>query len=230
MTRFNVKIPLLASVFLLSATSAYAADYEPPPPVDDLRPASYDWSGLYVGAWVGNGCLDESTLDDGTTPLELDGCGFKGGVSAGYNHQIQDWVLGVEVDYGLGSTIEHDYDPTASGDDFSFNSLGTARMRFGYAFDDTLLFITGGGAYLNAELTGQARVGQRFKVDEDVFGWTIGGGIEHAVTDNFRLRLDYLYTQFSDVTYHPCPVCNVDTDFGGEHEVRIGGVWAFNWF
>ncbi len=215
---------------ILQTTAALAADYEPPPPVDDLRPATYDWSGIYVGGWVGNLCLDESTFDDGAIPLEADGCSIKGGITGGYNHQIQDWVLGVEVDYGIGGTVEHDYDPTATDDNLAFNRVGTARVRFGYAFDDTLLFVTGGGAYLNAELTGQAIVGQRFKVDEDIMGWTIGGGVEHAVTDSFRLRLDYLYTQYNSATFNPCNTCEVETDFGGEHEVRLGGVWAFNWF
>jgi outer membrane immunogenic protein len=229
MNKVSLVALLLSSAFLYSGVSV-AADYEPPPPVDDLRPASYDWSGLYVAGWVGNACVD-GTVDDGLLPLGFGGCGFKGGVGLGYNYQIQDWVLGVEVDYGMGGKINDDYDPTATNDYIKLAGIGTARAKLGYAFDDTMIFITGGAAYVDTKLTGQRTAASvAFSEKADSFGWTIGGGIEHAITDNFHLRLDYLYTQFAGFEYAPCSTCSLEVEWEGEHEVRLGGVWAFHWF
>ncbi len=220
----------LVSCAILPISGAFAADFEPPPPpVEDLRPATYDWSGLYVGLWVGNACMD-GTADDGTTAFLLAGCGYKGGIGAGYNYQVQDWVFGVEVDYGWGTEIAENNDPGADIA-YQINGIGTGRGKFGYAFDDTLIFLTAGAAYANGELSGTSGAGATpFSENEDHFGWTVGGGIEHAVTDSFRLRLDYLYTDMGKKFYQPCGACNVDVDWGGEHEVRLGGFWAFNFF
>jgi outer membrane immunogenic protein len=218
---------LLAGAFF-PISAAYAADYEPPPPTEDLRPATYDWSGVYVGAWVGAACID-GELDDGTLPRNLSGCGGKGGLAGGVNHQIQNWVLGAEIDYGLGGKVVENYDETAVGDNLHLDSVATARLKLGYAADYTLLFVTAGGAYANMTLTGQDGAGDEIDSNEDMWGWTVGGGIEHALTDNFRVRLDYLYTQYNSKVFGCSPGCapEVDTD---EHEVRVGAFWAFNWF
>jgi outer membrane immunogenic protein len=222
-----IKLALLASVLVPSL--AMAADYEPPPPVDGLRPASYDWTGIYVGLWGGNACID-GTADDGNAPFLLAGCGVKGGVSAGYNYQIRDWVMGIEADYGFGGRIAENKDPAASIN-YNLNSIGTVRGRLGYAFDDTLIFVTAGGAFAEGQLSGLAGASSvEFKKKQNHVGWTVGGGIEHAITDNVRIRLDYLYTEMNKKVYHPCGACDVDVDWGGEHEVRLGAVWAFNWF
>jgi outer membrane immunogenic protein len=222
-----LKLALLATA--LVPCVAFAADYEPPPPVGDLRPASYDWTGVYAGIWGGVACID-GTADDGTAPFLLAGCGGKGGLSGGYNYQIRDWVLGVEGDFGLGSKLADNKDPAAAIA-YKLNSIGTVRGRVGYAFDDTLIFLTAGAAMANGELSGLAGASSTpFKTKGNHFGFTVGGGIEHAVTDNFRIRLDYLFTEMNKKTYKPCGTCNVKVDWGGEHEIRLGAVWAFNWY
>ncbi len=229
MNKVSFHALLLAGAFLFSGVSI-AADYEPPPPVDDLRPATYDWSGMYVGAWAGVACVDGRLNDIGGTPgglFEMSGCGGKGGVLAGYNHQFQDFVLGVEGDWGITDKVATNED--AFGDfSFSMNSIATLRARAGWALDDTLLFVTAGGAYARGDIDGiVAAVPDHIKADH--WGWTIGGGIEHAVTDNFRLRLDYLYTQLGSENYNSA-CCELNVDPGSEHEVRLHAIWAFNWF
>lgn len=213
-------------------SNSFAADLEPPPPpIDELRPATYDWSGLYIGGWVGNACINGGTLLDSTaTEFIVDGCGLKGGALAGYNYQVNDWVLGVEVDYGLSSRIVENTDP---GADFNvkFDGLGSARAKLGYAFDDTMVFLTGGLAYADAELSGgTGAAGTPFKTNENIWGWVIGGGIEHAMTDAIRIRLDYMYSDFSDKDFTCSPTCTADVDWGGEHEVRFAFTYAFDMF
>ncbi len=231
-----MKKHLLLASFALSAflpvASALAADMDqplpppPPPPVTELRAATYDWSGAYVGGWVGNACID-GTLRDNTAGVNYlnAGCGFKGGVLAGYNHQIEDIVFGVEGDWGMSNKIVHNIDPTA---DFSYqlNSIATLRGRVGYAFDDTLLFATAGGAWAQGDVNGIVS-GTPNHIKGNHFGWTIGGGVEHAVTDHLRVKLDYLYTHLNDVHYDGTCACDVNVNWGGEHEVRLGAIWAF---
>ncbi len=220
---------LLSSAFIF-ASASNAADYAPPPPVDDLRPATYDWSGMYVAGWVGNACFS-GTADDGLLPLGVGGCGYKGGAGLGYNYQVQDWVIGIEGDYGFGGKLDDDWDHTAVNDYIKLTGVGTLRARVGYAFDDTMIFVTGGAAYADTKITGQrTAAGTPFSAKDDAFGWTIGGGMEHAVTDNFHIRLDYLYSQFGGFDYAPCSACSLKVDWKGEHEVRLGAVWSFNWF
>jgi outer membrane immunogenic protein len=213
---------------LMPASSVLAADLDvPPPPVEELRPATYDWSGGYIGGWVGTACIDGTITDNSAAPpVEYlnAGCGFKGGVLAGYNYQIDSIVLGVEGDWGKSGNIAKNPDPTA---DFSFalDHIATLRARLGYAFDDTLIFITGGGAWARGNIDGIVSATPDHLTD-DQFGWSIGGGVEHAVSDQFRLKLDYLYTHLSDGSYTSA-CCNVTSHWGDEHEVRVGAIWAF---
>ncbi len=220
-----LKLALLATALVPGV--AAAADYEPPPPVGDLRPASYDWTGVYAGVWVGSACMNGDATDiDG--PHKLKGCGAKGGLAAGYNYQINNWVMGVEGDIGLGSKIAKN---DLAAVDYHLNSIGTVRGRLGYAFDDTLLFATAGGAFAEGKLSGLAGASSvPFSVKKSHVGWTVGAGIEHAFTENLRIRLDYLYTHMNRKNYHVCGTCDVDLGWGGEHEVRLGAVWAFNTF
>jgi outer membrane immunogenic protein len=230
----------LTSAAILPTASALAADLDvpPPPPVEELRPATYDWTGIYVGAWVGATCMDgeltEHTTAAGPPPVAVDvlwensGCGFKGGALAGYNHQFDNWVVGLEADWGTTSQIATNEE--AGGDfAFSMDHLVTMRSRWGYAFDDTLVFATGGVAWAQGDLDGI------ISADPDHlkgshWGWTIGGGVEHAITDSFRLRLDYLYTRFNGDNYYStscAATCNEDVEDFDDHEIRVGAIWAF---
>ena len=219
---------------LLPAISALAADLEtlpPPPPVNNLRPANYDWTGVYAGGWMGLACLDgRGGLHDNSAvaPAPSDwsngGCGFKGGALVGYNYQIDQIVLGAEADIGTSSDLVRN---TLPGADFRFNMnyLATVRGRAGWAMDDTLFYVTAGGAYAQGELNGiVAAVPNHLKADQ--FGWTVGAGMEHAVSDRLRLRLEYLYTQFPTTKYQ-AGCCNVDWNWGGEHEIKAAAIWAF---
>ena len=214
---------------LIPAATALAADLDPPPPpVEQLRPASYDWTGLYIGGWIGAACIDGTLTDNtggGANYLNA-GCGGKGGILGGYNYQVNDFVMGVEADWGRSGSIVENNDPAA---DFSFtlDNIATLRARFGVAFDDTLLFVTGGGAWATGDLDGIIS-GTPNNITANHYGWTIGAGIEHAVTENFRVKMDYLYTKLNDANYTDgggC--CDVDVHWGDEHEVRVGAIFAF---
>jgi outer membrane immunogenic protein len=227
-TRMKKHLLLLSFALsaLLPVASSLAADLEPPPPpVEQLRPATYDWSGAYVGAWVGAACIDGTLVDNTTGTNYLNaGCGYKGGINVGYNHQIDNIILGVEADWGTSNKIVENFDPTA---DFSFRlrNIATLRGRVGYAFDDTMIFATAGGAWAQGDLDGIISATPD-QLTANHYGWTVGGGMEHAITDNVRIKLDYLYTHLNDGHYSD-PCCDVNVKWGDEHEVRLGMNYAF---
>ncbi|MFT3671722.1 outer membrane protein [Aestuariivirga sp.] len=217
----------LSTAALLPAASALAADLDvPPPPTEELRQSTYDWTGLYVGAWVGATCIDGTLTDNaGPTDWEMSGCGWKGGALAGYNHQFNNFVLGLEADWGTTGNIATNEE--AGGDfAFSMDHIATFRGRWGVAFDDTLLFATGGVAYARGDLDGINGAATPDHIKGDHWGWTVGGGVEHAVTDNLRLRLDYLFTRFKGDDYTKA-CCDVSVHDFDDHEVRLGAIWAF---
>jgi outer membrane immunogenic protein len=78
--------------------------------------------------------------------------------------------------------------------------LGTARGRIGYAFDRLLPYVTGGLATGNvtAAVPGIGSAGNTST------GWTIGAGVELALTGNWTVKAEYLYV---DLGTFDCAAC-----------------------
>ncbi len=227
MHKLFLRLAIISAAFV-PAASALAADLDvppPPPPVEELRTATYDWTGGYVGLMVGSSCIDGRLYDNtAATQWEMSGCGWKGGALIGYNHQMDHFVLGLEADWSRTNKVVKNTDP---GADFSFalDHEVTLRSRFGWAMDDTLFFVTGGAAYAQGNLDGiSSPIPSNIKGKH--WGWTIGGGVEHAFTDQFRMKLDYLYTKYKGDKYED-GCCDVDVHDFDNHEVRLGAIWAF---
>jgi outer membrane immunogenic protein len=213
---------LVAGGLVLAAGSAHSADFTVPPP--DLRPSSYDWSGFHLGGWLGAMCLDTTYLPEAGDDPELAGCRLTGGVLGGYSYQFgNNLVVGVEGDFGWGGNIAEN-----SLDDVSFavDNTATLRARFGWAFDDTLLYATGGAAWAEGHLSGV--FGGIDGEDEQWHtGWTAGIGMEHAIWDNFRLRLEYLYANLDEREYEVTCGCTIDGGMDNLHIARAALIWAF---
>ena len=73
---------------------------------------------------------------------------------------------------------------------------GSARLRAAYAIDNIRLYTTSGAAFANARLS-TSGVGS----SQTQAGWTVGGGVEYAITDNWLLRGEVRYTDFEKKTY-----------------------------
>jgi opacity protein-like surface antigen len=114
--------------------------------------------------------------------------------------------LGVIVAwFGSQSTVPTGTSSTSSKDDW----FGTVRGRRGYAFNNWLLYGTGGFAWMHDTSTRTviasavpALVGQSASASSTLTGWTAGGGVEVGVTANWIARLEYLHMDFSPYTYH----------------------------
>ena len=142
--------------------------------------------------------------------------GFIGGGQAGYNWQTGAFVFGVETDFD-GTTLSRSrsvigpsfVEPVFGLNDFltadgsvKLDWLGSTRGRVGYAFfpDNRLLvYGTGGVAYGGASShldVFDAVHGFDFSSSggsSSRVGWTIGGGVEYAFTNNWILGAEYLY-------------------------------------
>lgn len=189
--------------FLALSNAAFAADA--------VIDAAYDWSGAYVGVQAGYGWADaDYEMEFGGNPALLitsspEPDGFVGGIYAGYNFQTEsNLILGVEVDASLGG-LSDDGLPmfqngvlSLGGTGFAdINWSGAARARIGYAADRFMPYIAGGIAIAEVEF------GYDFSVppgiqsgDTTMLGWTIGAGVEYAITDSIQTRLEYRYTDY----------------------------------
>ncbi|MDH7784359.1 outer membrane immunogenic protein [Ochrobactrum sp. 19YEA23] len=197
----GARISIIASgVLALLATGAHAADaIVPETPLAPAAPIATDfnWSGAYIGGQVGYGWASSKLLVDPAAAFKGNMGGFLGGVYAGYNFDTgTNVILGVDGDFtgtSVGETIAH-------GDLASAKTRlrwsGAARARVGYAFDRFLPYIAGGAAFGNigdkAHILGTRLISQ----SKTQTGWTVGGGVDYAVTDNIVTRFEYRYTDF----------------------------------
>lgn len=180
------------------ATSAFAADL-PSRAAPVVYAPIFTWTGFYVGLNAGVGWADSGDVivtgpTAGSSGILSGGGGdgtFVGGGQIGYNWQSGSIVYGLETDIQYvdtsGSVAWGPYTWWAGrgGGDGAY--FGTVRARLGYAMDRTLIYITGGLAYggLNTNpLTGDATSNA---------GWTIGGGVEYAFTNNWTFKVEGLY-------------------------------------
>jgi outer membrane immunogenic protein len=154
---------------------------------------AYNWSGFYLGL-NGGGGWGRSTW---TTTGSFDTSGGLAGGTLGYNYQINQIVLGVEGDIDwadINGSTSAAACPTANcktSDDW----LSTIRGRVGFAAGRFLPYITGGGAFGNIKAT--SAVGS---TDTTNAGWTLGGGIEFALTGNWTAKAEYLYVNLGNVS------------------------------
>lgn len=163
---------------------------------------SHDWSGAYAGAHAGFlwGTVGYVEPDDPRFGFDADIDGLAGGLLAGYNHRIDQFVLGVEVDAGLADARFGSRDSGGNGYS-AFELAGSARLRarLGLALEGTLLYLAGGLAA--ARLTVDDTDPGFGKDRATHLGWTLGGGVEHAVTDRLTLRVEYLYDDYGSKTH-----------------------------
>lgn len=205
-----MKLSIIAGAVSLSiaGTAAHAADaivaYDPPVAAP-FTAMAYDWNGAYVGATAGY-VFDYGTkataydaFGDSFSERYLTGSeGFVGGFFAGYNHTIDSVLLGVEADieYADTSSTRSTFRGFAeTGVDSGFQ--GSLRARLGYTIDRTLVFATAGVSVADKEYTVVDPTGA-FSNDSTRVGYTLGAGLEHAVTDQILIRGEYRYADYGD--------------------------------
>ena len=206
------RLLIIGAVAFATAAPALAADLPPPMAPPPRAPAAYipapppfSWTGFYVGLNAGYG-FGSSTWTANSAPFGAVGSSFTMngpmvGGQLGGNYQIGQFVIGAEGDIDWqnlrGAMTNGTCGIAAIGGCAEASSyLATIRGRAGFAADRVLFYITGGGAFTNVKpSTGALSYGGGSEV-----GWTGGGGIEYAITDNWTAKVEYLYAGFEKAT------------------------------
>jgi len=266
--------------------SANAADMGVPPmptkaPI--MAPPVFNWTGFYIGGNAGAGWGYESYSGTETNPFGVaafSGSGTSSGGLAGgqigFNYEFPNqWVIGIEADgdwaniAGSSSacaTYTSAATPALAGivgfaagcgtDSVTLNDFGTVRGRLGYAWNNWLLYGTGGWAWGNASGThttncvagpgfpcnpgtGVAFTGGGATFSNTLSGWTAGAGIEWGFLPNWTLRLEYLHLEFDNLATNYTGTTTTGLGTGtvtshvssnnGVDLVRVGLNYLFNW-
>jgi outer membrane immunogenic protein len=236
-------ITAAAIASVLTAGAAMAADMPLKAPLLKAPPpAAFSWAGCYIGGNVGGKWAE--ARDDVFIPAAAGAAAASarvargtattviGGGQVGCNWQSSNWVYGLEGDIDaqdwkrsgvLGAGVAP---PLVAGDTFSLRSdwQASARARLGYAFDRTLLYVTGGAAFTNVKANSNfIAVGifpQTLASDsKTLVGATVGGGIEHAITNNWTFGLEGRYSWYGSESFNAGSVAVFNT--GGAAPVFV---------
>jgi outer membrane immunogenic protein len=182
----------------------------------------FDWTGCYLGGHVGGGWSHKDITDPvqlvqdslsgtpvtvGVTTVTLDPVGVVVGGQFGCDYQFApSWVVGVEG-AASGSTMKASTSvslPLAFPGETELvtartDFVGSATARLGYAVDRWLFYVKGGAAWagdkydVNGSFTG---IPFGFQGLDQRLGWTVGGGLNWAVSGHWSVTLEYDYYQF----------------------------------
>lgn len=232
----KILAPLLATAALAALSPVSAADIE--------APAGYDWTGAYLGIHGGYAWGSSETNDIFAYDLEPEG--WVGGGQVGYNYQLpSNIVLGVEADVSFGDLKDDSLVlteilgtelPTEA--ETKVKSFGTARLRAGYAFDRVMPYVTGGLGWARQKVDYfqdylpdlPGTFVNNLEDTKTYFGWTVGAGIEAALTDNFTAKVEYLYADLGSKEYDGNAIgidYSADIDLHIQ-TVRLGLNYKFN--
>ncbi|KHJ53889.1 hypothetical protein LA66_14990 [Aureimonas altamirensis] len=164
-----MRLPAILLAGAAFATPAYAADviYDPAPaPAPVVFEPAFTWTGFYAGAQAGAAFNTDSGLFDGDTAFgggSSDGdAGFIGGVHVGYDHQIDNFIIGAVADINYIDADAFSVFPLAGASSgvpgtFAFGAaseidfVGTVRAKAGFTFDRFAVYATGGLAYASLD-------------------------------------------------------------------------------
>ena len=199
------KLAIAAAALVLGTAGASAADLAARPYTKAPAPvaALYNWTGFYIGAQVGYAWGDNSTREfvtaTGVPTAFIQGFnadGFVGGGHIGYNWQVGQFVFGLEGDLE-GADVKGGYRlANFNGTDFRIDAQASIRGRLGVAFNNSLLYVTGGAAWADMDHTYVFANTLFETISTTRTGWTVGAGWEYGFTPNWSARLEYRYTDF----------------------------------
>jgi len=201
--RFLGLVQAGAAALLVIGSGGLARAAEVPVKAKPLPRAVYNWSGFYAGVHVGFGRGYEEWRSQ---RFAYDVSGWLGGIQAGVNQQIGNWVFGVEGDVSWaridGEQLLRSGRP---GDDIltsggtNIERVVTVAGRLGLAQDRWLAYAKLGAAWvhqthafsLNALPPGTFR--SVASADDDRFGAMLGIGSEFALWGNWSFKSEYNY-------------------------------------
>lgn len=224
---------LLASAALAAlSTASLAADLpsRKGPPVAPIYVPVFTWTGFYVGLQGGYAWGDSKGTIGNAVGVPVLGYSYdtKGGVfggHVGYNYQFSpNFVAGVEGDLewsGLKDSLTSV--PLGLTHSTKVEWQGSVRARLGVAFDRALIYATGGVAFADVKHSVATFPGgvSLLSGSDTRAGWTLGAGLEYALTNNVTVRGEYRYTDYGSNT-----ATNVLLNASDNHKLQIHTVRA----
>jgi outer membrane immunogenic protein len=211
---------------LVIAQPAFAADFPLGPPAKASFVSRFTWTGCYLGAHGGGAWERKDATDPvqlvqdslsggpvtvGATVVNVHSNGAVVGGQIGCDYQFSpNFVVGVEGAVSAGTMKGSTLVALPAGNPGDA-ILVTARTdfipavtaRLGYAMDHWLFYVKGGGAWTNDKYSATGTfAGIAFDAEGLGMrsGWTAGGGVEWAFTDDWSARLEYDYYDFGRQT------------------------------
>ncbi len=216
-------ILLSAVAFAALTGSALAADLPSTKAAPVFAPTyAYDWTGFYIGAELG----PNFTTAKGAGFTSPQTNTMLGGI-VGYNQQFASkFVLGLEGDAGGVFGSNHNV-PNNVGVPLSLGTtnsyFGDVRGRLGYDLERALLYVAGGVAFGDQKSN---YVGGN-NVNSGRTGWTIGGGVDYAFTNNWIGRVEYRYSDLGRKSYVIDTVADTDRVRFTSSAVLFGVLYKF---
>ena len=203
-------------------------------------PVAYNWTGFYVGVdagyhWNKVGIFNPATPASGTA--EASPRSFTAGGHAGYLYQFNNpVVVGVEGDVSWLNGNDNGPFPGFPAQGIIATTRWDASVRgiLGYAMDRTLFYATGGWSWMNGSMCGVAPYPTPLTCfpatsgPSTVDGWTVGGGVAHAFTNNLIARVEYLYADYGSFSYTGTGWTGGTVNVTDRtSKVRVGLSWKF---
>jgi len=156
----------------------------------------------------GPGFCDGAATSSANTACDEDKGGIDAGLRLGYDWDFNGFVIGglIEASYNDISDSVSGFSTTPASYTFTreLNYLLAARLRAGFAFDNFLIYGTGGYAYGDVDHTFTTSNGANSFTpfnDDGLDGYQIGGGAEYMISDSLSFGVEYIYTDLKDDEY-----------------------------
>lgn len=196
---YRTLFSVLVTAGAISGTQAADLNYDYP--ILETSSAAFDWSGFYAGIYAGYGAgraTSTGEVSGFVTPVDVKGALLGGTVGA--NVQSGNLVFGAEGELawsGVTGSATCVGNPTFDCNG-TLNWLGSGKLRGGVAFDNVLLFGTAGIAAGGITATvDPIPAGATGTYSSTVWGWTVGGGAELAVSEQISVKAEYGYYDFA---------------------------------
>ncbi|MGA2636345.1 outer membrane protein [Methylocella sp.] len=205
----------------------------------DYDTFNYTTEGVIGGAHVGyNLQLNQFVIGlEGDVDGTSIGKNYSGPLPFGSNF-VNGGLLSEPLAGNVNVSVHHDIE-------------GSIRGRVGYAWDRVLIYATGGvafggfngnisgnfpGGFFGPNATAFPAFGGSASASSTRVGWTVGGGIEYAVTNSWSIRAEYRYTAFGHSTVYAdsftAPILGASGAFFNrnfnENRIQVGFSYKFD--